>query len=401
VEFIRKIMRTVVVVGGGFAGHNAAFYLSSLLPAGEWEVLLIDPKDFFENNIGAVRTPLKPDLTHAVCAPYQSVMPEQVRLVRGHVTHVSAHELRYQPIPSAPERTLSFDFCVLTPGREYPAPFQAQGSMSERLQQMQALFARLNAARKVVIGGGGIVGTEIAGELVQEMPHLEVTIVHAGEALMDSAVPVAAQSIANDFLKKQGVRLEFRARVESVDGQTVRLADGRTLQADVYFQCFPGPIRSAFLKDALPETLDEIGRIRVEPSYRVKGAPSLFACGDACNSPFVKTLSNAQQEAEIVARNVAAVADGQRAPYSFDHVFHIQYPPTISLGSRFGIMINPMTGSVSAGREASEVKTHHMLKMPSRDGGPWQSHRPMRMMTAARPLRWLMGTLPTQNRGDR
>lgn len=394
-------MRTVIVVGGGFAGHNVAFHLSSLLPAAEWEVILIDPKDFFENNIGAVRTPLKPDLTHSVCALYQSFMPERVRLVRGHVTRVSAHELSYRPIPSAPEQTLSFDFCVLTPGREYPAPFQAQGSMSERLQQMQALFARLKAARKVVIGGGGIVGTEIAGELVQEMPQLEVTIVHAGKALIDSAAPVAAQSIANDFLKKQGARLELGARVVSVDGQTIGLADGRALHADVYFQCFPGPIRSAFLKEALPETLDEIGSIRVEPSYRVKGVPSLFACGDACNSPFTKTLSNAQQEAELVAHNVVAVAAGQSAPYSFDHVFHIKYPPTISLGSRFGIMINPMTGSVSAGRDASEVKTHHMLKMPSREGGPWQSHRPMRMMSAARPLRWLMGSLPTQNRGDR
>ena len=57
---------------------------------------------------------------------------------------------------------------------------------------MAKLHAQLQSARSVVIAGGGIVGTEFAGELVQTLPQMNVTIVHPGHRLVDTACPSEA-----------------------------------------------------------------------------------------------------------------------------------------------------------------------------------------------------------------
>ena len=185
-------MGRVVVLGGGFAGHCVACYLSQLLD-GSWEVCLFDPKDYFENNIGSVRTPVRPDLVNKVIMNFTDFIPQRVRLVQGWCSQLSEGSLTYTPVQQpAREERLEFDYCVVATGRAHHDPFLPRGNRAERQEQMAKLHAQLQSARSVVIAGGGIVGTEFAGELVQTWPQMKVTIVHPGHRLVDTACPSEA-----------------------------------------------------------------------------------------------------------------------------------------------------------------------------------------------------------------
>src|ERR1700675_3911638 len=102
---------TVVVVGGGYGGVNVAKALDA-----DVEVVLVEPKDAFVHNIGALRALVEPTFLPTIFLPYNRLLAHG-RVVRDRAVQVGAHR-----VVLASGEAIAADFVVLATGSTYPFP---------------------------------------------------------------------------------------------------------------------------------------------------------------------------------------------------------------------------------------------------------------------------------------
>src|SRR5712691_11945560 len=78
---------TVVVIGGGYGGVNVANALDAVV-----EVVLVEPKDAFVHNIGALRALVEPAFLPKIFLPYDRLLTRG-RVVRDRAVEVNAHRV--------------------------------------------------------------------------------------------------------------------------------------------------------------------------------------------------------------------------------------------------------------------------------------------------------------------
>src|SRR5437879_1727960 len=102
---------TVVVVGGGYGGVNAAKLLDEHV-----DVVLVEPKDAFVHNIAALRALVEPEFLPKMFVPYDRLLANG-RVVRDRAVDVSAERVM---LASGDE--IAADYIILASGSLYPFP---------------------------------------------------------------------------------------------------------------------------------------------------------------------------------------------------------------------------------------------------------------------------------------
>jgi len=179
-------MKRVVIVGGGFAGFEAARTLcKTVAKAGsDIEIVLVNPTDYF------LYLPLLPEVAAAVVDPRRvtvslpAALPG-VRLALGtvHTVDLDSRKVAYTD-PEGDERTLDYDRVVLAAGsvnKLLPIPGVAEHAHGFR-SVPEALYLRDHVIRQIelaavtddqterdarctfVVVGAGYTGTEVAAQ---------------------------------------------------------------------------------------------------------------------------------------------------------------------------------------------------------------------------------------------
>jgi 3-phenylpropionate/trans-cinnamate dioxygenase ferredoxin reductase subunit len=103
------------------------------------------------------------------------------------------------------------------------------------LKDAREIAARLTAAKRIVIVGGGFIGLEVAAAARKK--GVETVVLEARDRLMARAVTPKISEIFGDLHRARGVEIHFGAQVAALDGSEavseVALADGRRFQADL------------------------------------------------------------------------------------------------------------------------------------------------------------------------
>jgi len=289
-------MPSVLIVGGGFAGINAALELRK---NPQIQVTLVDRKDYFEVTPAQLRALVDPasvgDLSRI---PYDQVLG--AAFVQGQVT-----ALEDRAAVLADGRRIAFDQVVLAPGTRYPK--FAVGKASEQLSRAartayhQGEHERFRSAAGYLVIGGGLVGVELAGELAAFAPGKPVRLAHRGPRLVENLAPKAS-ALALEHLRQLGVKVEL-------DQGDARPENGEL----VYETVSPVPA-TEFLKDA--GVLNDRGLIAVDAFLRVKGRTGWYAVGDANDAPDGKQASAAGVQGTYVAQALSAELAGRKVkPY--------------------------------------------------------------------------------------
>src|SRR6185369_16512967 len=104
-----------------------------------------------------------------------------------------------------------------------------------RIDDVRALRGPLDAARNIVIVGGGYIGLEVAA--VARGEGREVTVLEAEDRVMKRVTSPVISTFMQDFHAGRGVVIRLGARMAAIEGEgkvgQVRLADGATLPADL------------------------------------------------------------------------------------------------------------------------------------------------------------------------
>jgi NADH dehydrogenase len=345
--------RSVVIVGGGFAGTAAARALAGRLPA-DVDLTLVSEESYTTFN------PMLPEAVGASIFPEQVVAPlrellmpdGRSRFVMGRVigAELGARRLRCSTLGGA--REIAFDHLVLAFGNrarldllpgmaEHALPLKTVGDAMEIRNVVLRRLARIElesdpvlrrALGHFVVIGGGFSGVEVAGELVDclasirryypqvQADELKVTVLHDGDRLLPELPPPLGMA-ALASLRRRGVAVRLGTRAAAISAQGVDLGDETIASCTVLGTIGTRP-------NALVEELGlptERGRIVVGPDLAIPGHLGVWALGDCAAVPNAfdrqtapPTAQFAVREGRLVAHNLMQALQG-RATREFRH----------------------------------------------------------------------------------
>jgi apoptosis-inducing factor 2 len=225
----------------------------------------------------------------------------------------------FSSIRRAPSCT---DYIVLASGSAYPFPAKMDvDDTAEALTKQAVTREQLASASRVLLVGAGPVGLELAGEITDVWPDKEVTIVDIAEDILGGIYSPEMRERLRDQLDERGVRLVLGAplaeEITVVPGVNAPFSTSTTagveIDADIWFRCYGVVPQSDYLAGELLSARRPDGFIDVDERLRVAGNDNVFAIGDVTGIAEPKRAAAAQHHAQVVADNIAAMAQG-RAP---------------------------------------------------------------------------------------
>ncbi len=196
----------------------------------------------------------------------------------------AAHSVTMRSTLGGAETAVSYDKLVLSMGAapvRPPIPGYERVRTLRTVEDAALLASDVGAAPKTaVVIGAGFIGLEMAENLAAK--GLSVTIVEATPQVLPPLDPEMAVLVA-DELVAHGVTVETGVTVEAVGADTVTLADGRVLPADLVVGAI-GVRPDVELASAAGLDLGPSGGLAVNEVNQTSDA-DIYAVGDAVEKP--------------------------------------------------------------------------------------------------------------------
>ncbi|MBI5390187.1 FAD-dependent oxidoreductase [Candidatus Woesearchaeota archaeon] len=342
--------KRIVIIGGGFAGSYA---VRKLQHAGA--VTLIDTKSYFEFTPSVLRTIA--DISHLekIQVSHTTYL-QHAEFVQGAVTRITNKDV------AIGSRRIAFDYLIIASGSQYAAPIKEENMvLGMRGEELKEYAGKVKAAERILIVGGGLVGVELAAEIIEAYPKKKVTIINASASLIERCNKKAIAA-AERFFKQRNVELIMGERMIGATGRRFKTSKGTIRKADLCFLCTGIKPNSSFMPK---EHLDSRGFVNVNDKLQVHGQQHMFAVGDVNAIHEEKTAQNAEQQAKVAAKNIIHMETGKRLlPYQSKARVMV-----MSLGKKEGILtyknmaiggrIPAMLKEFIEWREMGKLRTDH------------------------------------------
>lgn len=241
----------IVILGGGYGGAMAAARIARRgVP-----VTLIDAGNGLTERIRMHQAAAGDDIAPVPFARLFRNLP--VRTIRARVTAIDRD--RSQVLTTAGE--VAYDKLVYALGSNCES---RDGALT--LNDPRTLRDRLRTAKSMAIVGGGLTGIELASEMAERHPDVELTLLEAGT--LGRSLSARARRHLHDWFASHRVRIIENTRVD----------DPKTLDVDVVV--WAGAFRVSDIARNAGLRVNERGQIIVDEHLR-SSDPSIFAVGDA------------------------------------------------------------------------------------------------------------------------
>ncbi|KAI1760841.1 FAD/NAD(P)-binding domain-containing protein [Hypoxylon sp. FL1150] len=318
----------VLIAGGCYSGLAVAVNLlekcdtiESPIPV---EVTIVDERDGFYHVIGSPLALASSSYAEKAWVEFKNIPVLQrpdVHLVHGTVSKIDP-ESKTAVILEQPhkiERSEPYDFFVAASGLRRVWPVVPQSVTRENYLEETGrhIKAVINGTAPVLVVGGGAVGIEMAAELKEVQPHVNVTLAHSRDKLLSAEpLPDNVKECALELTQQAGVevllnhRLKSSTRVVKDDGTAVHeveFENGHKMLASTVVMAIS---RSTPSTDYLPaESLAGDGRVNVRPtlqlaSDKVANADAHFAVGDLINWSGIKRCGGAMHQGHYAGLNI-------------------------------------------------------------------------------------------------
>ncbi len=309
-------MVNIIILGGGFAGIRAALALRNKVESYGLRVIVIDKgtSHVFTPSLYEVAT--AEESPKNVLIPYKYIFKKPLEFIKGNITEVDVKEKK---ILLDDNREYAYNYLIFALGSE-PVDFDIPGIKEygvplKTLEDSVRIKNALRTSRKIIIGGGGFSGTELACELVMHKGHLSITLIQ-GSPILLKELGGGVSVLAKKKLEKGNVHLVLGKHIKKVTKEIVEIDNGEIFPYDLFI--WTGGVRSNGL----------LGGIEVDENLAVKNLENVFAIGD-CVSPGV--APRAERMGEIAAENLLRSIEGKTfLAYSYHDMGYV-----IPLGGHF------------------------------------------------------------------
>lgn len=310
-------MARVAVIGGGYGGITAARALDSVA-----DVVLIEQKDQFVHHAASLLALVDHAWSEAIFMPYDNL------LTNGRVCIGTVLKIEGNRIHIFGQEPLEADYIIIATGSSYPFPSKHTNASTElsRLQLAQ-LHADLEGASRVLLVGGGPVGLEMAGSLKSTFPNIDTVVLEHHDRIL------ADDSYANEFREmvmqqaiEMGITLivgDALAELPPTQPATlgpfaVQTVGGRTLEADMWFQCHGSKPATGFLRSSsYRDSINPDGTLKVRPTLQLVGHDNVYAIGDVTDIPETKRADAARRHAQVTVANLVEQLEGRQPSHTY------------------------------------------------------------------------------------
>lgn len=354
---LQAVPMRVAVLGAGYAGLALARSLEDELPEGD-ELVVVDERDTHLVQHLLHRVIRRPSLADDLQVPLDSVLDrathrrasvEEVDPDAGEVA-LSDGELGYDV--GAVCLGARTDFQGLEGVAEFGTPLK-RVSHAERIRA-DARELLEDGGGRIVVGGAGLSGVQVAGELAAlagEDGGLEIHLVEQADRVAPTFPERFRRAIA-DALRDRGVVVETERAIERAAEDHVELSDGSELTYDAFV--WTGGITG-------PEALGgerPTVRARLRLGERTVGLGDAVSVIDAEGTAVPASAQTAIDQAEVAATNVERLLEYRRAGAGgFEpRLSTYRYEPTgwlVTVGDGTVAMVGP---TVVTGRAARALK---------------------------------------------
>ncbi|MFA6058762.1 MAG: NAD(P)/FAD-dependent oxidoreductase [Taibaiella sp.] len=295
--------KRIVILGAGFAGLQLARQLSNT----SYEITLIDRYNYHQFQ------PLFYQVATARLEPSSISFPLRKIFQNKDNVHIRLAEVK--EINTALNKVVtndgdfSYDYLVIATGcttnffgnkeiaeKAFPMKSTTEAmALRNRIllnfeDALNATEEELKAILNIVVTGGGPTGVELAGALAEMKKHvlpkdypdmdfskLNVYLLE-GSPVTLGPMSKASQQKSQLYLEQLGVKVWTEAIVESYDGHTVRLKDGRSIISRnlIWAAGVAGNLPDGFPK----EIIQRGNRLKADRYNKVEGFNNIYAVGD-------------------------------------------------------------------------------------------------------------------------
>lgn len=371
--------KNIVVLGGGFGGLRVVLRLAKKLKnldLKEYKLTLIDRYSHhtFTPLLYEIATTSKEsadyiELKSLVTYSFFEILNGYgVKILKDEVLHIDVNDRKVH----LKSGKLAFDYLVLALGSEanyFNIPGLKENSFplksfDDAIAIRNALWFASESEKmmKIVIGGGGSTGVELAAEIKElfckvveseKKCRVDVQIIEAGPTLL----PMFAEPIRNRVIPRMnelGIGILSNERIKKVEGKKIILDSGKIINYDILI--WTGGIKASYLAEKMPMEREEKGRVKIvgdleclPESADLKVVGRIYAIGDiTCmvnpetGSPMPSVARVAIDEGTIAVMNIIERIKEEKGLIAKAKKYFYkppkEYPYIIPVGGKFAVV---------------------------------------------------------------
>ena len=362
------IKKHIVIVGAGFGGVTAALKLEWLFKKKrqEYEIILVDrhhhqlyTPTLYE--IASIPREMNEEeyLKSSILIPISDIIG--VRAITFICDECIGFDVSQKTITLRQLGALSYEFLILALGSEtnyFNIPGLQQYSFSlktfddaMKLRNNIQDAAKTKEGYRIVIGGAGATGVELAAEFVnficsiqkQSSVHtlcnVEFLLVEAAPDILSGFDPSIVKKVRTR-LERLGVRIKTNSSISRVSADIMEFRSGEREQYDILI--WTGGVRGPSLFSACGLPLSAKGSLHVNEYLQIaQNRSNIYAIGDSCSfvhpvtgKPLAWNVPAAEAEARHAAVNIARII-AAKDPLPFRPAK--KYPFVLAVGSKYAI----------------------------------------------------------------
>jgi NADH dehydrogenase FAD-containing subunit len=285
----------VVVIGGGFCGALVAKGLEKIDGI---KTVLIDKKSYYEYQPSLPKVIFKPSYLSKIRIEYSSIIKNSEIIIE------TVEEITKDYVKTSKNK-ISYDILVISTGIDYPIFLKNKNNVYVIKNGEDALeiSKKIQNSNHVLIVGGGVIGVEVAGEIIEKFPEIKLTVVHSSDIILQR-MPKDCSAYIIKYLKKNRVVTIFDDRVVENKNGIFITKKGKKISTDLCIWCAGIKWNPYFMKKFPKVCFSKNDSLNVNRYLQLKGFNNIFIGGDLTSISEEKTGRKSKLHSNIIVKNI-------------------------------------------------------------------------------------------------